>query len=59
MNDTEMQRRADFLIQRDFLRSLALTVEAFNSTPGAKIDMHWLIDDLNDAADEAEQEANA
>lgn len=55
---TEHQKN-DFRAQAAFLRGLSKTVEAYNATSGAKIDMGWLIADLRDAASECEQEAIA
>lgn len=56
MGYTEHQR-GEFRNQAAFLRGLAEVVSAYNETPGVKIDMHWLVDDLCSAAEECESEA--
>ncbi len=45
--------------QARFLRALAEAVRAYNESDGTKIDMGWLAGELEEAAQEAEQEAEA
>ena len=53
------EQRDGLRAQAAFLRGLAKTVDAYNATSSAKIDMGWLIADLKEAATECEQEAVA
>ena len=56
-NSYSEQDRNSFLRQATFLRGLRDAVNAYNSAPGAKIEMGWLVKQLADAANECEQEA--
>lgn len=59
MNTSQERTAQDFRDQAEFLRALAVVVKSYNDNPRAKINMLWLIADLNDAAKECEQEAEA
>lgn len=52
-------QRLDLYRQAGFLHGLAKIVTAYNSTDETKIDMGWLIDLLDEAAEQCEQEAES
>lgn len=59
MNRSQERTAQNFRDQAEFLRALAVVVKSYNENLKAKIDMHWLMEELEDAAKECEQEAEA